>query len=292
MGLGAYVRCRCWEDGNITSPPPFAEHVRLDSEDCLDLDLPWDENQEKHEVFNEWLGSCCAHPDMRQAEEHISNWTGYRLFQQQMRAFGLEHFPVLTEVLPEVNGGQAPAEKAAAALKELDKFCTLNFGERVELVSLDTGETIHSYVEAYEGIFHYAPTGNAGVDPEGFFVRHGKGEDQEEVFRSMRFSQEYLGRTEVPRPAGIPEGATWPGKGGRKKFKLTDIATGRSIITALGVCTYHQEPSPDGELQEVYPMQVEVQRRQMKSSDFLYILKPLRIVFKASLQTGNPVCWT
>src|SRR5215510_15478041 len=116
MGLDAAVRCRCWEDGKTAQPVPFAEHVHIDSDGRISLDLPWDNNEQKHLRFEKWSRSCCPHENMEQVWVHISNWGGYRLFQQQIRAFGLQHFPVLTEVLPEVNGGQAPAEKSAAAL--------------------------------------------------------------------------------------------------------------------------------------------------------------------------------
>src|SRR5215471_17512810 len=172
MGLDAFVRCRCWEEGNITSPPPFAELVRVGSEGLLELDLPWDENEGKHKEFEEWLRTCCAHPDMRQADEHISNWSGYRLFQQQLRTFGLELFPTLEEILPENNGGQAPAEKAAVALNELDIFCRQNFGESIELVDAGTGQTLQTYIESYDPRFLFSPEGDAGVVPSGYFVRH------------------------------------------------------------------------------------------------------------------------
>lgn len=271
MGLSAAVRCRCWEEGKITSPPPFAEHVYLDGEGWLGLDLSWAEHQEEHSAFDDWMRNCCAHPDMERAWVSISNWGGYRLFQQQMRDFGLEHFPVLTEVLPEVNGGLAPAEKAAAALEELDRFCAQEFGEDIELVALDNGQTIQTYIEAYDGVFQLSGEGEAGVDSSGYFVRHGHGEQKAEVFRSMRFSQEHLGR---------------------KKFRLTDLPSGRSIITSFGVCTHLPGRWPgSGKLREVYPGQLEVQRRALAFTDFQYILEPLRTVFRASLETGNPVCW-
>jgi hypothetical protein len=32
---------------------PFADHVRMDEEGWLELDLPWEENLEKHRAFDQ-----------------------------------------------------------------------------------------------------------------------------------------------------------------------------------------------------------------------------------------------
>ncbi|HEY6971885.1 MAG TPA: hypothetical protein VJA94_21920 [Candidatus Angelobacter sp.] len=289
------------------------------------MDLCWEENQEKHREFADWLLTCCAHPDMEQASERISNWSGYRFFQQQLQTFGAELFPTLEAVLPENNSGKAPADKAAAALAELDTFCRQDFGGTVELVDAEANQSLHEYVEAYDGLFMFSPEGVAGFDPAGYFVRHtvkgmayrvtsfmnrqqrrnakvvGAGDrrvkgrmalrrrffdnalarpiaewfrsrlKRQEVFRSMAFSQEQIGPTE---------------------FKLTDMQSGRSIVTPLGLCRYLPEKSPvTGKQKVTYPKRFVVRRRALSSTDFLYILEPLRKIFQASLETGNPVCW-
>ena len=272
MGLDATVRCRCWKEGNITSPPPFAEHVRLNWDGGPTLDLPFLEHREKFRAFHDWERTCCAHRDMDQASARIANWSGLRFFQQQLQTFGMELFPTLQEVLPENNSGHAPAEKAAALLAELDTFCRQDFGDIVELIDVEANQSLYNYVTAHDGLVIFSREGVAGFGPSGYFVRQTVKDrvEKQEVFRSMAFLQEQIG----------PE-----------KFKLTDLKTGRSVVTGLGLPRYLEKSPVTGKYEKIYPKQFEVRQRQMTSSDFEYILQPLRLVFKASLETGNPVRW-
>lgn len=60
------------EEGK-TTPCPFPEHVLLsDDMDMLELDLPWEGNEEMHRQFEIWRRQCCAHEDMWLAIEYIS----------------------------------------------------------------------------------------------------------------------------------------------------------------------------------------------------------------------------
>src|SRR5437762_2549274 len=113
MGLDALVRCNCWEQGR-TTPPPFADHVRADEDDCLELDLPYDGHEAAHQQFEAWRATACTHPDMEYAGERISNWGGYHAFLSALEAADWLHFPTLHETLPTANGGiTSPAEAAA-----------------------------------------------------------------------------------------------------------------------------------------------------------------------------------
>ena len=189
MGLDAIVRCRCWENGKISSPPPHISNVKVDEEDNLVLDLPWQDNRDKHDSFDDWIEHCCTHPRMEQARERISNWGGYRQFQSQLMEFGIDQFPTLRDMLPKSNGGHVPADRSRAALAELDDFSLRQFGSKVVLVDAAAGDELYEYIPIYEGVFMLAP-GNwdGGVDLRGFFVRGPQGipglfEKQQEIRR-------------------------------------------------------------------------------------------------------------
>ena len=57
-------------------------------------------------------------------------------------------------------------------------------------------------------------------------------------------------------------------------------------------------PWPDGRMQDDrgrcrfrYPEALHVEIRAVRSSDFEFILGPLERIFRASVETGNPVRW-
>jgi hypothetical protein len=83
MGLDASVSCRCWQDGLTTPPPVPRELIVCTEEDGLDLSIPYDGNEDLYRAFDNWVESwACDQEGMRQACVHVSNWSGYRLFQQ------------------------------------------------------------------------------------------------------------------------------------------------------------------------------------------------------------------
>lgn len=275
MGLDASVRCCCWEDGE-TTPPPRPELVRVDEEGYLRLDLPRAGHRADHEAFDDWLRTCCPHADSRYADEIIANWTGYRLFQQKLGEAGWEYFPVLQSELPNVNGGLTDAAASAAALMELDYFESFaSLGQTLVLADVATGQAVHERVDAYGGVFILGGgTGvDVGIDADGLFVTDRS--DGRELFRSMDFDQ---------RPLGA-EGA-----------EFTDLATGRLFACPVRVTT--TRPWPDGRWQDdqgrwrsEVPGRLRVEHRAVTADDFAYILRPLRVVFEASVATGNPVRW-
>jgi hypothetical protein len=107
MGLDAFVSCRCWQDG-LTTPPPVPRELIVYTEDGLDLTIPYDGNEDLYRDLDNWVHSgACGHEKMDQASVHVSNWTGYRLFQEALKAAGWQHFPTLQAYLPQSNGGVA-----------------------------------------------------------------------------------------------------------------------------------------------------------------------------------------
>ena len=100
MGLDAAVRCRFWEEGR-TRPCPFPQRIQFGTDlDLLELDLPWEGNEEMHRQFDRWRWHCCAHENMWLANERISNWSGVRAFQQALRSAGEARFSTLLAATP------------------------------------------------------------------------------------------------------------------------------------------------------------------------------------------------
>lgn len=267
MGLDAFVRCRCWQDGLTTEPPVPRELIVEDDEGCLTLRLPYEGNEEPHHLLDSWLRSgACAHPRMAYASEHISNWSGYRLFQQALRSAGCEHFPVLCGELPNANGGLLPTESARRALEELARFVETAFaGARTRLVDDETGSVLATHVAAYSGVFMYdGSTGHhVGVDPHGFFVLDTTPEPNEEIFRASTLTQEVVADRLV---------------------RFTDL-DGGAVVTVELSGPVRAEPGGS------HPRRLRVETVLTDTAEFGYILEPLTTVFRASIETGNPVHW-
>src|SRR5579885_575811 len=189
MGLDANVMCNCFRDG-ITTPPPFPrEWLEVDGEGYLNLTKHHDsdDNWAKH---YEWEQSCCEHEGMNFVSEHISNWTGYRQFQEALGEVGWQHFPVLKEQLPNANGGLTPSTASIRALSELSIFTAVSeIGIKTVLVDTESGEGLHEYVAAYEGFFIFSGRRgiNVGLSEFDFFAVDAT--SGEELFRATRFRQ-------------------------------------------------------------------------------------------------------
>lgn len=278
MGLDASVRCNCWERG-LTRPTPLASRIAIDEEG---YPAPKDEDDQDFGVFWEWLQTCCVHPSMEQACEHLANWYGYREFQHALhQAGGAERFPTLFDNLPEANGGLAPAAVAPRMLAELSDFeQSARFGQRFVLLDSTSGDELRSASASHQ--FVLTSELRLGVDAEGFFVVSG---DAEVLFRSKRFTQALL----------APEGSD-PVRSG--PALLTDLDSGRRFRCALAM------PGPDiawpdgrmqndaGQCRSSYPTAVHFEMRDRTSADFNYIVEPLRILCSAAIETGNPIRWS
>src|SRR5919202_1331297 len=181
MGLGGFVRCRCLEDRKVQLPAELAGHIVVDEDGYLDV--PGD--REKAMVLERWQHSACPHEDMEFFSAHVGNWSAYRGFQHALRQLGWQHYPVLHAVLPEANGGTAPALAGPAALAELDFFVRhADLGEEALLCDADTGEVVWVQNFAFGGANVIMPGLHMGVDPAGFFVRRTGEDGVVELFRA------------------------------------------------------------------------------------------------------------
>jgi hypothetical protein len=171
VGLDASVSCRCWQDGLTTPPPVPRELIVCTEEDGLDLSIPYDGNEDLYRDFYNWADSApCGHEGMRQACVYVSNWTGYRLFQEALESAGWRHFPTLQAYLPHNNGGSLPARAAPEALAELQRFTSqTRLGTCTYLADEETGEWLT--VPAYQGVFSLGSQEQEGRRGPGRLVR-------------------------------------------------------------------------------------------------------------------------
>ncbi len=130
MGLDAFVRCRCFEEGKTTAPPVPLEDLFVDEEGgissrtlCTERkrlrhDDYWRRYDELEDRLLDWTETCCAHEDMHACDEFVCNLSGWSKLRWLFNALGGET-PTLAGMLPYANGGSFPAEFADAALAEL-----------------------------------------------------------------------------------------------------------------------------------------------------------------------------
>lgn len=289
MGLDAFVRCNCWQEGRTTVPPVPLELLYMDQrESKLTLTLPWKGNEEMYRALSQWEYDCCDHRNMEYAAVRISNWAGVRLFQQTITGRGQEKYPILLAGLPNLNGGQMSSVDAAKALEELRHFREhAELGQNVFLVDEESGDEIHEYVADYGGIFAF--DGNAhiriGFDRDGIFVQDTHSPSAYEVFRARRVAQH------LPEPPPTAAGY-------RGSVELVNLDNDERFVCPMAIQGL-QIPWPDGQwwnpnggLRFAYPRRLGVIERKITATDFAYITKPLEEIFRASVAIDTPVQWT
>lgn len=281
MGLDAVVACNCYRQGK-TKPFPLPEYENqfgIDADGRWGLLLPYSsETDLLHKTLYIWGRDACEHEGMVYMRERVSNWSGYRLFQQALDRIGWEHFPTLKQELPEANGGFMPATSAGSMLRELEYFGTQRQVE-LSLVNAETNEVLRDYVEAYRGVFMM--DGKHGVeigfDRNGLFITAGT--DKQVRFRAMRLEQWVF-------EPGKPDG--------KVEFYNADTEERFVCHTSIRV----EIPWPDGrwtndddKVNWAYPRLMEVVEREVGPEQYDYIVQPLIRLCKASVETGNPVAW-
>lgn len=268
MGLDAFVRCRCWQDGRTTAAPVPADLIVEDGEGYLMFSMPYEGHEEQHHSVDNWIrNGACPHKRMDLVSERIANWSGYRLFQSALAAAGTAKFPTLSAELPNNNGGMLSPSSAAAALVEIDLFRTQsNVGTETNLVDVSTGETLMTGVRSYSGVFIWdgRTKHNFALDADtGLTITDTATDPESEIFRSRNFTQKQSWR-----------GGTW----------FTDLDTGQRTRVPV------REPINPKESPN-YPRRLRVQNSPVTPDQFDYALNPLTRVFQASVDTGNPVVW-
>ncbi len=286
MGLDGFVICNCYKEGR-SAPFPLPELERyfgVDADGYLSLKLPYEGNEAAFETVYHWRHDACPdHPDMEAASEGVANWSGYRVFLRALEQMGWHHFPTLKTWLPTANQGTVPAVAAAKALQELRYFNNhASWGSNIFLIDTLTGELLSDYIEAYNGVFAFAssvPTLQSGIDRQGFFIAETDGgtllDSGRRFFQARRFEQYIVEASD---------------QGLATRVQYRDLDSERGYESDFGAVAKLLRDA-DGRVQLDYPRLLHVETRRAQAERFAYIVDPLTRLFRASVDTGNPVVW-
>lgn len=287
MGLDAYVHCNCYHKKK-TAPfplPHLREYLKTSDDGELHLMLDREAHQTDLEKFDQWKQSACEHGGMM-IWERISNWAGYRYFQQALEDIGWVHFPTLEQELPEANAGQTEPLQARLILSELETFRKLAKNRELPfLVNTTNNEVVYNYVEAYQGVFLWSKVYWLGVDHKGFFIA--KSPDRERrresgglidetdiVFRSMRFEQRFLDDEK---------------DGMRRNVQYYDADTEQYFTCDIPISDLSNATEKGVTIAQ--PQILHVETRTVNVDDYDVILEALTRICQESINSNHPIIW-
>jgi len=286
MGLDAYVHCDCYVSGKATPfpLPHLQDYLIVADNGEVRLNLDPTAHKDDLDIFEEWKQTACEHPGMM-IWERISNWSGYRYFQQALEDIGWSHFPALEAELPEANAGLTDAMQAKRIIDELKTFRQLAKEQELPfLINTTTNEVVYNYVEAYQGVFLWSKAYWLGVDHKGFFIAKspdrerrrelgGRIDETDMLFRSMRFEQRFLD-DEVD--------------GMRRNIQYYDADTEDRFTCDIPISDLTKEGKA---LDIAQPQILHVETRTVNASEYDFIVDSLMSICKVAVMTGNPVNW-
>ena len=278
MGLDATVRCRCFEEGKLSPGPVPFDDLYIDEDGCLSsrkLDRAryafdyrrFDARYGKLQYeFDTWARHCCEHEYGQYCDERVSNWAGCAQFENLVEeAGGGETFPLLSNLLPNGNGGIYPAEKAEATLKELDRFAK-EITKINQWVLRDSETHTEIWHSMGSGIFTWmqGPFDKAGMKGgKAFFVHQG------------------LSCVETAHFKQIPLGDS---NNGSQRMKIQCLDTGEESETfdSLG---------PQGAPKVEREFYVKSEQAPFLFEGKYPTAERIRNLLVASAETGNPIQW-
>jgi hypothetical protein len=266
MGLDAYVYCNCFKEGKTKTPPVDKSDIIIDEDGNFTLKFPYsEETAVYHNLFDNWIKTCCPHPEMQIIHVRVGNWSAISILRESLIKAGEKRFPVLLGNIGYTNGGLVPTKLAPSALNEIDLFRTLlPKCSNVFLTDAKTGEELYEYVQAHDGCVSFDGKNkiDIGFDRAGFFIR-------DTVKKNVMFRSKHIIVTKHTSPFS-----------GRIMFEYRDKRSGRRA--------FYEAYFPEKSL----PFELKVIKRKLKAEDFSYILNTLESLFRASIETGNPVYWS
>jgi hypothetical protein len=96
-----------------------------------------------------------------------------------------------------------------------------------------------------------------------------------ELFRAVRFEQRLIESDSLDK---------------REQFEFIDLDNDRRFTSSTPLRVFVE--GEDGQLRQEYPHLLHVEQRGIKAGYFSYILDPLKTIFQAAVETGNPVRWS
>ncbi|MBR0237575.1 MAG: hypothetical protein IJQ39_05765 [Thermoguttaceae bacterium] len=275
MGLDAYVPCNCYREGKTKTPPPIQEELYMDEDGFLRpvryRGIPYDElkdDEEFQKIYDDlydWQTNACEHKDGEYASERVGNWSTARYFTWVVRQFPEGSFPLLIDLLPGSNGGSVPAKDAPEILRELAELQKrLLEIKGFFLVDGMKDQVLYDGSDYLDGNFAWIDKQILGFDKDGLYVLDR--ETEELLFKAK----------EVMETVETDEDGT-------KHTLWTDVSDLENKIVV--------NHNPISELEDGVVGYLKVEIRPM-SVDDVYAIEPLERLFKASIETGNPVFWS
>lgn len=273
MGLDAYVPCNCYREGKTKTPPPTQEELCIDEDGILCpvryRGIPYEELKDDEEFQNisvelyKWKINACEHEDGEYASERVGNWSTARYFTWVVSQFPEGSFPLLIDLIPPANGGSVPVKDAPEILRELAELRKrLPEIKGFFLVDGMNGRVLYDGSDYLDGNFAWIGNQIFGFDKNGLYVLDR--ETEELLFKA----KEVMETVETDAD-------------GKKRTLWTDVSDSENRIVV--------NHDPISKLKNgVGYLKVEI--RPM-SADDVYAIEPLERLFKASIETGNPVFW-
>lgn len=274
MGLDAYVPCNCYREGKTKTPPPTQEELCIDEDGFLRpvryRDIPYDEikdDEEFRKIYDElddWKWNACEHKYGNYIDERVGNWSTARYFTWVVRQFPEGSFPLLIDLIPAANGGSVPVNDAPEILRELAEL-RKRLPEIKGFFLMDgmKDQVLYDGSDYLDGNFAWIDKQILGFDENGLYVLDG--ETEEQLFKA----KEVMETVETDAD-------------GKKRTLWTDVSDSENKIVV--------NHEPISELEDGVVGYLKVEIRPM-SADDVYAIEPLERLFKASIETGNPVFW-
>lgn len=273
MGLDAYVPCNCYREGKTKTPPPTQEELCIDEDGFLRpvryRDIPYDEikdDEEFRKIYDElddWKWNACEHKYGNYIDEHVGNWSTARYFTWVVSQFPEGSFPLLIDLIPACNGGSVPVKDVPEILRELAELRKrLPEIKGFFLVNGMNGRVLYDGSDYLDGNFAWNDKQILGFDKNCLYVLDRK--TKEPLFQA----KEVMVTVETDDD-------------GKKHTLWTDVSDSENKIVVNNDPISEPEDGVGYLKVEIRPMSV----------DYVYSIDPLERLFKASIETGNPVFW-
>ncbi|MBF0920890.1 MAG: hypothetical protein HXK54_02650 [Atopobium sp.] len=283
MGLDAFVRCRCFEEGKLKPGPIPFEDLYIDDEDyiCskfldqkrkeLSSELFWERYGDLECDFLDWTHSACEHEYGEICSESVGNFCGLlSIYTDLSSDEGKSKYPLLNNMLPHSNDGLYPVEKAQPTLDELDKFIEEHSKiQGYQLIDEETHKVI-STCAIGDGFCMYW----------GFNIAYGFVEDKMYFYQS-KLSQQFYADHFCQIPADDY-------KQTQKVVVFCDDPNNCESNFRMTL------PSPiDRKLDNSVLRSFSVQETTLdfKETDLFWRLNKIRNLLVASIETKHPICW-